>query len=73
MSRFSHIPYDSESQIISDHLKFLFELVEKQVDELEPCREKHMIYTKLEEAFMWVGKAIKNQQILREIGQENAD
>lgn len=64
--RFDYVKYNEESQKKQQELKQAFEVVEGLVDQLYSSRAKSLIYTKLEEAYMWCGKAIRDHQI----GQE---
>ena len=63
MSRFEYIEYDEKSQKLSDERKRVSEEYEKLIKELPPSRESSLALTKLEECFMWVGKAIRNIQV----------
>lgn len=65
MSRFDYVKYDEKSCDLQAGFKDLFQTVEYEVDKLAPGRAKALIYTKLEEAYMWVGKAIRDEQIER--------
>ena len=65
MSRFSYIKYDEVSVEIQQELKEAFEAVEKIVDCLADGRAKQLAYTKLEEAYMWTGKSVRDSQKLR--------
>lgn len=64
--RFSYVKYDEKATKASETFKSQFELLEQMAgDLLEPGREASLVLTKLEEAFMWVGKSIRNSQIKR--------
>ncbi len=64
MSRFDFVKYDAQSQVNQDVLKQQFEKLEEQVCmRLHSPRAKALVLTKLEEAYMWVGKAIRDDQI----------
>jgi len=63
--RFSYIKYDEQAMKEQQELKAAFEAVEKLVDQLAPGRAQSLVYTKLEEAYMWTGKAIRDFQIKR--------
>lgn len=66
MSRFDYIRYDIDAQNVQNQLKEKFEDLEALVQSsLENGREKSLVMTKLEEAYMWVGKSIRNMQINR--------
>ncbi len=66
MSRFDYVKYDQDAQDAQAELKMAFEEVEKKVECLiKSGRAKSLVLTKLEEAYMWVGKAIRDDQIAR--------
>lgn len=56
--RFSYVKYDEQAMKQQQELKEAFEKVEKLVDGLAPGRAQALVYTKLEEAYMWTGKAV---------------
>ncbi len=66
MSRFDYVKYDDvalkKQATFKEKFQELDALVEK---ELSNSRPKSLILTKLEEAYMWVGKAIRDEQIGR--------
>lgn len=67
----SSINYDEKSLLKNERIKARFEEAYEAIREnLTASREKSLALTKLEEAFMWVGKAIKADQLLREEGLE---
>lgn len=63
--RFSYVKYDEESQTKQELLKKQFEVLEAMVDTLTESRPKALCLTALEEAYMWTGKAIRDEQISR--------
>ena len=65
MGRFNYIRYDTKAAAAQQTFKAYFETMESLVETLEPGRAKALVLTKLEEAYMWVGKAIRDQQISR--------
>lgn len=66
MSRFDYVKYDDASMIAQKELKALFEeLVEAIENETCAGRPQALALTKLEEAYMWCGKAIRDDQIVR--------
>lgn len=74
-NRFDYIKYDEENIIKSEALRKLCVELEENVDTLLPnSREKSLALTKLEEVFMWIGKAIRNDQIRtkKELEDENS-
>lgn len=62
-SRFDYIEYTDESQRLSDERKKVSEEFENLINKLPNSRERSIALTKLEECFMWCGKAIRNLQI----------
>lgn len=63
---FSYVRYDQESVTKQETLKGMFEAIEAYCrSNLYPGRASSLVYTKLEEAYMWTGKAIRDQQIIR--------
>lgn len=66
MSRFDYVKYDD--QAIKDQAAFKqeFETLSVAVEvSLKSPRAKALVQTKLEEAYMWIGKAIRDDQIVR--------
>lgn len=61
--RFDHCQYDPKSLELSATIKTKFEEAESICHQLEEGRAKSLVMTKLEEAFMWAGKAIRDAQI----------
>lgn len=65
-SRFDYVQYDENSQVAQVNLKSKFTELESVVlNETTPGRAQSLILTKLEEAYMWCGKAIRDDQINR--------
>lgn len=64
--RFNYVPYDQEAHDQQQQLKAAFEALEALINGLSDGRAKSLVYTKLEEAYMWCGKAIRDDQISRE-------
>ena len=64
MSRFDYVKYDAQAQVDSEIFKQEFMRLEEQVQQrLKSPRAKALVLTKLEEGFMWVGKAIRDDQL----------
>lgn len=65
-NRFDYVKYDELAICDQQHFKILFQgledLVEKQ---LKSPRAKALVITNLEQAYMWIGKAIRDDQIER--------
>lgn len=66
MSRFDYVKYDEKAAEMQSNFKDDFEALERAVvANLKPGRASSLVLTKLEEAYMWVGKAIRDEQIVR--------
>ena len=63
--RFSYVKYDAQAKIQQEALKEIFEKVEVMVSDLKDGRAKSLVLTHLEEAYMWTGKALRDEQIAR--------
>jgi len=63
--RFDYVKYDDKSMGLQVWFKNLCEQIEKGLDALPVTREKSLAITKLEEVYMWIGKAIRDDQIKR--------
>lgn len=63
--RFSYVKYDEKAMKDQQELKIAFEAVEKLVDKLLDGRAKALVYTNLEQAYMWTGKSIRDTQYAR--------
>lgn len=66
-TRFSYVRYDEESKNKQEALKEVFEKIEALVSTLAEGRAKSLVLTYLEIAYMWTGKAIRDEQIAREV------
>lgn len=65
-SRFDYVQYDAEAAKKQQKIKDAFKLVEAEVIlSLRDCRATSLALTRLEEAYMWAGKAIRDEQIER--------
>lgn len=65
MSRFDYVKYDELAVEVQAAYKKTFEALSKDVEALKAPRAVALVQTKLEEAYMWVGKAIRDDQIAR--------
>lgn len=64
--RFDYVKYDNRAAEEQREFKRSFESVESLIDlHLKDGRAKSLALTKLEEAYMWIGKAIRDEQIAR--------
>lgn len=65
--RFTYVKYDEKAAAKQEHFKKLFEEIEEFADKnLGNSREKALLMTALEEAYMWTGKAIRNEVFERQ-------
>lgn len=65
--RFSYVKYDAVLVTKQEKLKELFEAIEVYAQNtLNDGRAKALVMTHLEEAYMWTGKAIRDEQIARD-------
>ncbi len=64
-TRFDYVEWDEKAQSLSDSLKSQCLCIEAMVNPMADSREKSMTITKLEETFMWIGKAIRSDLIAR--------
>ena len=62
MSRFNYVEYDETSMELSAHAKSLCEMLEQHIERISHGRAKSLALTSLEECFMWIGKAIRDEQ-----------
>jgi hypothetical protein len=72
MGRFDYVEWDEYSEKVSGDFKTAYEAIEVMLNEfLDSSRELSLALTKLDESFMWVGKAIRTDQLTRQAeGQE---
>ena len=64
-SRFDYVRYDQDVQKLHDEAKILVLSVEAFLERLPAGRAKSLALTALEETYMWIGKAIRDEQIAR--------
>lgn len=66
MNRFDYVAYDETAQRKQGVLKDLFKSLELVVTTALPAgRPQSLVLTKLEEAYMWCGKGIRDDQVAR--------
>lgn len=62
--RFSYVKYDVRATAKQEVLKQVFETLENHLDAVLPeGRAKSLVMTHLEIAYMWTGKAIRDEQL----------
>lgn len=64
-SRFDYVKYDDYAMRGQALAKLHCEKIEAAIENLPPSDEKKRALVKLEECYMWIGKAIRNDQIAR--------
>lgn len=64
-TRFDYIKYDDRAFQFQALCKTHMCVIELFLNNLPDSREKSLAITRLEEAYMWVGKAIREDQIQR--------
>lgn len=71
MSRFDYVKYDAQAELAQTELKATIGNVESYVEKhVKSPRAKALVLTKLEEAYMWMGKGVRDDQIARNGGAE---
>lgn len=65
MSRFDYVKYDEQAMSQGAEAKAAAQNLEGLIDKLQSPRAKALAHTKLEECYMWIGKAIRDDQIAR--------
>ena len=63
--RFDYVRYDETAKSDQEYFKEKVENLETMVVEMLDSPRKALALTKLEEFYMWVGKAIRDDQIKR--------
>lgn len=64
-SRFDYVKYDEFAQRGQEKAKILCTHLEQSIENLPSGRAKALALTKLEEVYMWIGKALRDDQIQR--------
>ncbi len=65
MSRFDYVQYDKEANEKQAKFKAMHQELGTCIENLKPGRSQAVALTKLEECYMWVGKALRDEQIAR--------
>ena len=65
MSRFDYVAYDEQAQAQQLEAKEQAIVLESLIEDSKSPRAKALALTKLEECYMWIGKAIRDDQIER--------
>lgn len=64
-SRFDYVKYDEQSGDDQEAFKVKCQSLEQSIETLNSPRAKYLALAKLEETYMWIGKAIRDDQIVR--------
>lgn len=65
MSRFDYVKYDEEALALQEICKKMFTDIAEVIGALPAGRAQALALTKLEESYMWIGKALRDGQIKR--------
>lgn len=65
MNKFDYVKYDEQAESQQAFYKEKFIGLDSVIESLESGRAKSLALTALEEAYMWVGKALRDEQIAR--------
>lgn len=63
MSRFDYIRFGVEASELRELLKTQFEAIDKTLERIADGRAKSLALTKLDEAYMWANRAIRDEQV----------
>ncbi len=63
--RFDYVRYDETAQKLQEQFKVKVSELEALIESLPPSRGGSLALTKLEEVYMWVGKAIRDDQVVK--------
>ncbi len=61
--RFDYVKYDERAAAQQQAAKMLMQNVENFIQILKPSQPTRIALTKLEEVYMWIGKAIRDEQV----------
>lgn len=65
MSRFDYVKYDPQTAALQEGFKIAYGNIAQAIEALPSGRAPSLALTKLEESYMWVGKALRDMQIKR--------
>lgn len=68
---FNYIKYDEISLEKQERCKELIEALEGQIERMGAGRYQSLAMTALETAYMWIGKAIRDEQVRRGVQTEH--
>lgn len=62
---FDYVKYDEVTAKVASDFKDAFQDIENRIIGFSSSRAKSLALTKLEEAYMWVGKMLRDEQVAR--------
>jgi hypothetical protein len=65
MGRFDYVRYHEQAESQQAAAKTLCQNLKQVINNLGVGRAQSLAFTKLEECYMWIGKAIRDEQIKR--------
>lgn len=65
MGRFDYVKYDEIAEAAQEGFKAMVKELEVHIEQIRSGRAKALALTKLEECYMWIGKGIRDDQIVR--------
>lgn len=69
-NRLDYVKYDEDSAELQEAFKKAFSSLIGSLEALPPGRAQALAITKLEEAYMWIGKLIRDEQLKRNANTE---
>lgn len=63
--RFDYVKYDEQSVSTQEKAKGLCKEIECLIESMGPGRPQSLALTSLEEVYMWIGKAVRDNQVKR--------
>jgi len=61
--RFDYVKYSEENASLQNNFKDMVQTMEWHINQLPQGRASALAITKLEECYMWIGKAIRDKQV----------
>lgn len=65
MSRYDYVKYDEAAIKLQEKFKAKFMELDEMLGALDDGRATSLVHTHLEIAYMWIGKAIRDEQVAR--------
>jgi hypothetical protein len=64
-NRFDYLKFDEQSIAAQEGFKAMHNELATHIEAMGPGRAQAVALTKLEECYMWVGKALRDMQVMR--------